>query len=797
MSSLVETFTSDHDQKLAFKIAWYNAIFVVILAIAAAGLFAVYNMLYMFLTPMLWAVLIGTVLFPLKRRISSIFKGWLDDLDDHDTPLLIGVLLLPYNHFIAYSDYVLEFLSSKQGFYAIGTYIALKVLSYERTFMVLLSWVGGLYQFVDSVIDFLTGSRVFVPLILLYALCYGAWLYVQDPQSVHKKFARSLSLPIWIFGLAFISDFFGPLRVVSFVVSALTLILVSVGVIGAADDESGSNTPAKDEKDETSPPSVENIGATIEDNLINTAKASEAITPADLLPETASGSSGDSQFDHAISSDTHIQVIFGLCVLIWTVRHEYMLFFVIVPFLIALSRQIGSRLGVFDAVSNAGQSLWETTGPRVQHVVHIVVAGPLRKFIKLVFTSDRLFVSSLQSRVDLISSIVVMALLAFGSVMGFLITAYELHNETVHLVKLGSNVVSSNPEWLRYAVNYTEDQLAEHDIDNYVEQAYQQGRAWVAANIRSLADPKDTARADELEDQAKFLVDNLYHIWEERNAQVPNASSQALTSSDGDWLGHLTKATNLEALKGEVTAIVTDNIETVLSIAKSLWSVIILNVSVLSTIVFSILGFVLGFGFDLLNFLIEIIVFLTIVYYLLANSSDRWLPLTWMQLLTSSINTNTSDNSGNKADITSAIELAISSVFVLSAKMAVFYGLYTYFVHSLFDLNIVFVPSLMAAIFAAIPIVPPYSVLVFGAVELFIIRQEVAAGIVFALMCVAPLGFADAAFYREVKGSHPYVTGLAIIGGMYWLGLQGAIIGPIILCSMLALVNVYAQFPKA
>jgi hypothetical protein len=34
---------------------------------------------------------------------------------------------------------------------------------------------------------------------------------------------------------------------------------------------------------------------------------------------------------------------------------------------------------------------------------------------------------------------------------------------------------------------------------------------------------------------------------------------------------------------------------------------------------------------------------------------------------------------------------------------------------------------------------------------------------------------------------------LAIVGGMYWLGLQGAIFGPIILCVMLVLINVYAQ----
>lgn len=57
----------------------------------------------------------------------------------------------------------------------------------------------------------------------------------------------------------------------------------------------------------------------------------------------------------------------------------------------------------------------------------------------------------------------------------------------------------------------------------------------------------------------------------------------------------------------------------------------------------------------------------------------------------------------------------------------------------------------MAACLAATPIVPPYSVLIFGAVELYLIRGEMAAGIVFTLMSIAPLMFADIAFYREVK----------------------------------------------
>uniref|UniRef100_A0A158R4D6 Transmembrane protein n=1 Tax=Syphacia muris TaxID=451379 RepID=A0A158R4D6_9BILA len=656
----IRQLSSPDNRPNAMHFAFCNALMFTLVGIAVAGIFAVYKVMYMFLTPLLWATLVGTILFPLKRRCNDCLNGNNYDFVVMDRELRIEALAL---------------------------YIVIKLVDYGN-FISIIGFFGKLYNCMDAFVVFYTQPWMLV-FTILYSAGFLGWIFVQNRSTINKKLARLFSVPVW---------------------------------------------------------------------------------------------------------QVYLAIICSLCIVLFAARHDWLILMILILGLFAVLR---NTLGVQKALTNVIVSIWQNIASKLDFFVHIFIAGHIREFIKLLFTSDRTVRNSLRSSLDMLSSIFVMCFLAFTFIFMIIFSAVQLHSEASNVLVLTSNVIAKQPEWiLKSARNYTQDTLSQHDIDSYVDQVYMKGREMLAENVRRLVDPNDVERADRLEQQITqvHFVDKLYRMWEERGSVAKNA-----TFSSNYNIVKMLKSANITALKAELINIMKENVETILNVLRSLWNIVVLNISLMASLVFSLAGILVGFGLNVVNFFIEVVVFITAVYYLLISSKDRWIPLKWISDAVPSLTEDfqSTSNQFSATDVTSVIENAISGVFVLSAKMAIFYGLYTYFVHSLFDLEIVFIPSILATLFGAIPIMAPYTVSIIGLFELLLVRGEYTAALIFILVSVAPVFFAEPAFYKELKGSHPYVTGLSIVGGMYWLGLQGAIFGPLLLCSVIVLFNIYAKYTKS
>lgn len=93
--NVIGTLPQGHDKPV--KQALYNSVAFFLLFICCAAGYAVYMILEPFIKPLMWAVLVGSALHPMKNSLRLKFQSWFQTLDTSNTPVILGVLLLPLN----------------------------------------------------------------------------------------------------------------------------------------------------------------------------------------------------------------------------------------------------------------------------------------------------------------------------------------------------------------------------------------------------------------------------------------------------------------------------------------------------------------------------------------------------------------------------------------------------------------------------------------------------------------------------------------------------------------------------
>lgn len=88
----------------ALKNALYNALAMLLLVVCCAAFYALFFVLDPFMKPLLWALLLGSVLHPFKYSLVYSVKNWLDVLESRGTPIAVAVFMIPVSAFDRLSD---------------------------------------------------------------------------------------------------------------------------------------------------------------------------------------------------------------------------------------------------------------------------------------------------------------------------------------------------------------------------------------------------------------------------------------------------------------------------------------------------------------------------------------------------------------------------------------------------------------------------------------------------------------------------------------------------------------------
>lgn len=208
-----------------------------------------------------------------------------------------------------------------------------------------------------------------------------------------------------------------------------------------------------------------------------------------------------------------------------------------------------------------------------------------------------------------------------------------------------------------------------------------------------------------------------------------------------------------------LTNFLRQNVDTLFSLVESVWTIVKGNVSLVIGFSSTFLSVVLGGGTAVFNFILNVvsnhtkifvgivvmpafqIVFLTTLFYLLSSSGDFYKPVEVIMKFSSG---------GSWFGL--ALENAINGVFRASFKMAMFYGLWTWLIHNLFGLKIVYLPSAFATVFGAVPFLGPYWACLPGVLDLWLSKNEGVLAILFAVFHLLPTSVVDTTIYKEIKG---------------------------------------------